>query len=235
MGYREDAINAVRRSLLPQIHFLLRGTFDGYAVSHTSAEEYVLTAECSEDELEAALEEMGFSRNPIAALKVRMDGNTAEGSWVWRASPLASKQLHIVLHDLENETGVDVYAHWECSWIRHPYKHYVARGYDAETGVDLTRQWFDRYAGEVVDGQGIEYEIDTSAKRRLSEYLSLSYYQTTEWAASIRSRLPLVDGGDESAIPIGGDESGPLSSADDESAGDEGGRNSVSPRVTDKI
>lgn len=80
MGYSEDALNALRRSLLPQLHYLLRGTFGGYAVSHTTADEYVLTAHCSEEALESLLERLGFSRNPIAALKVRMDGNTSEGS-----------------------------------------------------------------------------------------------------------------------------------------------------------
>lgn len=106
----EDFINAVRRSFLPQLHFLLRGTFGWYAISHTTADEYVLTAHCSEETIETVLERLGFSRNPIAALKVRTDGNTSEGSWVWRPSPLADDQLHVVIHDLRNEPGVDVYA-----------------------------------------------------------------------------------------------------------------------------
>ncbi len=218
MGFREDAVNAFRRSFLPQIHYLLQGTFGGYAVSHTSAEEYVLTTDCSEADLEKILAELGFSRNPIAALKVRTDGNTAEGSWVWRSSPLASYQLHIVLHDLENETGVDVYAHWECSWIRHPYNHYVARGYDAEKGVELARRWLEQYDGDVVgNGSGLEYEIDTSLERRLSESLSLSYYQLEELSAGIRDRISFSDG-DSSKV-------------DDR----DGQRDDVSPRITDDV
>ncbi|OVE85556.1 hypothetical protein [Natronolimnobius baerhuensis] len=216
MGYTEDFINAVRRSFIPQIHYLLRGTFGGYAVSHTTAKEYALTARCSEADLEDILEKLGFSRNPIASLKVRMDGNTSEGSWVWRASPLADNQLHIVLHELEDESGVDVYAHWECSWIRHPYKHYVARGYDADLGVELARRWLTDYGGDELEGTAVEYEIDSSASRRLSEYLSLSYYQFEDMFAAIRSRVPQLD--DEDDLDIDRD----------------GERDGVSPRIADR-
>ncbi|SEH15827.1 hypothetical protein SAMN04487967_2262 [Natronorubrum sediminis] len=217
MGLREDFVNGIRRSTWPQIHYLLKGTFDGYAVSHTTAEEYALTTRCSEEHLEDVLEKLGFSRNPIASLKVRMDGNTSEGSWVWRESPLADMQLHIVLHEIENAEKVDVYAHWECSWIRHPYKHYVARGYDAEKGVELARRWLINYDEECLNGSdGIGYEIDDSLSRRLSEYFSLSYYQIEETLASIRSRLPFVD-------------------ADRNRVIDRDGRDAVSPTITDEF
>ena len=184
MTYREDAVNAVRRSLLPQLHYLFAGTFGGYAVSHTTADEYALTAHCSEARLEAILAELGFSRNPIASLKVRLDGNTSEGSWVWRPSPLADHQLHIVLHAIEDAEKVDVYAHWELSWIRHPYKHYVARGYDAEKGVRLARKWLVDYERRCLNGSdGIAYEIDGS----------LSFHWVEERLAELKSRLPGVD------------------------------------------
>jgi hypothetical protein len=219
MGYREDAINAARRTIYPQIHYLLKGSFGGYAVTHTTADEYVLTAHCSEDEIESLLADLGFSRNPISAVKVRVDGNTAEGSWVWRASPLASYQLHVILHELNEVDGVDVYAHWECSWIRHPYKHYVARGYDAEKGVELTRRWLTDDDGKTLQGENcdIEYEVDDAISRQASEYFSLSYYRVKELVASAKSRLPFVDGDD-----------GHTRDGED-------GRTVVSPRITDKF
>ncbi|MFC6767339.1 hypothetical protein [Natrinema soli] len=213
----EDAINAFRRTIYPQIHFLLRGTFGGYAVSHTTADEYVLTAHCSEEAIEDVLEQVGFSRNPIAALKVRTDGNTSEGSWVWRPSLVADEQLHIVLHDLENESGVDVYAHWECSWIRHPYRHYLARGYDAEKGVALARHWLID-GDELACGPAIPYEIDHSLARRASEVFSLSYYRVEETVAAIKSKLPFVDPADRPQI-IERDDA----------------RDSVSPSITGKL
>ncbi|ELY40061.1 hypothetical protein [Natronorubrum tibetense] len=217
MGYREDFVNAVRRSTWPQLHYLISGSFDGYAVSHTTADEYALTTRCSEERLEEILSELGFSRNPIASLKVRTDGNTSEGSWVWRASPLADMQLHIVLHEVENAEKVDVYAHWECSWIRHPYKHYVARGYDAEKGVELARRWLINYDEECLNGSdGIDYEVDDSFTRQASEYLSISYYQVEEAVASARSRLPYVSGDGSLEIDR------------------EGERDGVSPRAVDR-
>ncbi|MCU4740015.1 hypothetical protein OB955_23250 [Halobacteria archaeon AArc-m2/3/4] len=221
MGYREDIVNAVRRSAIPQLHYLLDGTFGAYAVSHTTADEYVMTAHCDEDTIEAVLADIGFSRNPIASLKVRMDGNTSEGSWVWRPSPLSSWQLHIVLHQLEetDEDCVDVYAHWECSWIRHPYNHYTARGYDAEKGVELAKRWLEGYDGDAIESDELAYETDTSIYRRLSETFSLSYYQLKEHSMAVRSRLPLIDAtGDVS-----------LTHSEDD------GRSGVSPRITDRF
>ena len=218
MGYREDFTNAVRRSMWPQIHYLISGSFDGYAVSHTTADEYALTTHCSEERLEEILSELGFSRNPIASLKVRTDGNTSEGSWVWRASPLADMQLHIVLHEVGDAEKVDVYAHWECSWIRHPYKHYVARGYDAEKGVELARRWLINYDEECLNGSdGIDYEVDDSLSRKASEYLSVSYYQVEEAVTTLKSKLPAVD-----------NERNRVTSRED-------GRDAVSPTVTDEF
>ncbi|ELY51830.1 hypothetical protein [Natronorubrum bangense] len=218
MGYREDAINAVRRTIIPQLHYLFKSSFDGYAVSHTTADEYALTAHCSEATIEEILERLGFSRNPIASLKVRMDGNTAEGSWVWRESPLADNQLHIVLHELEDAEKVDVYAHWECSWIRHPYKHYVARGYDAQKGVELARRWLVDAGDERLNGSsGIEYEIDDSLSRRASQYLSVSYYQVEERLTALRSRLPVLGGNKNQIIDRDGE------------------RDAVSPTITDEF
>ncbi|SDR17630.1 hypothetical protein [Natronobacterium texcoconense] len=216
MGYTEDFVNAVRRSFIPQLHYLIEGSFGGYAVSHTTEDEYALTAHCSEDRLEEILADLGFSRNPIASLKVRMDGNTSEGSWVWRESPLSDDQLHIVIHELDDAEKVDVYAHWECSWIRHPYKHYVARGYDAEKGVELARRVLVNYDDEKLNGsRGISYEIDATASRKLSEYLSLSYYRVEELLENVKSRLPSV-GIDESLT-----------------VDRNGERDTVSPRITD--
>lgn len=202
MVYFEDLVNAVRRSFLPQVHYLLRGTFGGYAVSHTTVDEYALTARCSEARLEAILDELDFSRNPIASLKVRIDGNTSEGSWVWRPSPLADNQLHIVLHELEDGSGVDVYAHWECSWVRHPYKHYVARGYDAEIGVELARRWLTDYGGDELAGTEVPYEIDSSFSRRASESLSLSYYWLEDAIDAIKTTVPYLDTDDDETLVL---------------------------------
>jgi hypothetical protein len=190
MGFREDVVNAVRRRVWPGLHYLFAGTFDGYAVTHTTEDEYAMTVHCSEAEIERVLdEELGFSRNPVSALKVRLDGNTSEGSWVWRASPLADMQLHVVLHAVDGGT-VDVYAHWEYSWIRHPLKHYAAREYDAEKGVRLARAWLADHDGERYP-DGLPYRIEPSSHRRLRELLYATYH-VLEGTAAARYLDPFV-------------------------------------------
>ncbi|MFP8955990.1 hypothetical protein ACLI4Y_04620 [Natrialbaceae archaeon A-CW3] len=219
MGYRDDLVNGIRRSTIPQLHYLLEGTFGAYAVSHTTADEYVMTAHCSEADLEAALEELGFSRNPIAAVKVRLDGNTADGSWVYRDAPHSSHQLHVILHALEDRPNcVDVYAHWETSWIRHPYRHYTKQGYDAETGVALTRRLLTERDFECLDGD-LSYEVDTGLERRVSEHLSVSYYWAKDRWLALRSWLPLLDG----------------DGYDSHVTDRENERDTVSPRITNKF
>ncbi|MFD1511828.1 hypothetical protein [Halomarina rubra] len=176
MGFRQDFVNAVRRRVWPRIHHLLAGTVDGYAVTHTTEEEYVMTVHCSEADLERVLdEELGFSRNPISALKVRLDGNTAEGSWVWRDSLLADWQLHVVLHAVDGG-AVDVYAHWEYSWVTHPLEHYAGRGYDAEKGVRLARSWLADHDGEQFP-EGLPYRVESAAYRRGRELLYAVYHE----------------------------------------------------------
>jgi hypothetical protein len=211
MGFREDFTNAVRRRVWPQIHYLLEGTFDGYAVSHTTEDEYAVTVLCSEEELERALSEgLDFSRNPISALKVRLDGNTSEGSWVWRESPLADMQLHLVLHATD-EGHVDVYAHWEYSWITHPYKHYAARGYDAEKGVRMARRRLADHESQRFPN-GLPHEISAPYRRELRELFYRFYHRATDFLAARGLPVPSLSDGTE----------------DDE---DDDGRPTISPRI----
>ncbi len=195
MGFREDFVNAVRRRALPRLHYVLEGTFGGYAVSPTTEDEYALTAHCSEAELEAVLRDLGFSRNPVAALKVRVDGNTSEGSWVWRDSLLGDWQLHVVLH-VTDADHVDVYAHWELSWVRHPYKHYAARGYDAETGVRLAREWLGMYGSERFP-DGLPYEVEDLERREQRERRYRRLHRDPDSSAARDHPSPASDSGDD--------------------------------------
>ncbi|MFC5970706.1 hypothetical protein ACFPYI_05105 [Halomarina salina] len=219
MGFRQDFVNALRRHVWPSLHRLFE-PFGGYAVMHTTEEEYAMTVHCSEGTLERILdEELGFSRNPLSALKVRVDGNTSEGSWVWRESPLADWQLHLVLHvvddavdeDREGE-AVDVYAHWEYSWLTHPLKHYATRGYDAEKGVRLAREWLGRYDGEAFP-DGLPHAVESPRRRRARELLHATYYSLSEVSNAARYLAPFVDDPEERT---------------------EDGRRNVSPRLVDR-
>jgi len=120
--------------------------------------QYVGTLHMSEDDIEAILRQLGFRRNPVAFLKSRawspfdVDG-ISEGSWVWRSSLFADRQLHVTLFDNEDDGSYDVLAHWELSWIRHPIKHYRSEGFDPVGGreemvnrlAELEIHPFDRY------------------------------------------------------------------------------------------
>lgn len=138
----------------------------GYALSDTPPEEYVGTLHCPEPEVEELLSSLGFTRNIVASLKVRVDGNISDGSWVYRESLLTDHQLHVILH--QTEAGVETYAHWEYSSIRHPYRHYLARDYSAEKGVRITRSILE----EKTDGYGISWTIEPPYQRH-TWYISL--------------------------------------------------------------
>ena len=166
MGGSPDMYNSIRRRLLPAIHSVLDVIMGGYALSDTPPEEYVGTLDCSESEAEEMLASLGFSRNLVASLKVRVDGNVSDGSWVFRESLLADYQLHVIIH--EAESGIQTYAHWEYSSIRHPYHHYLAREYDPETGVQMMRSILT----ETSDRFGISWGIK-SPHRRYTWYISL--------------------------------------------------------------
>ncbi len=166
MGRPADIYNAFRRRIYPSFHGLLDVLVGGYALSDTPPEEYVGTLHCSEPEVEELLNSLGFTRNIVASLKVRVDGNVSDGSWVYRESLLADHQLHVILH--ETDTGVETYAHWEYSSIRHPYRHYLARDYSAEKGVRMMRSVLER----TTDGYGISWTIEPTYQRH-TWYLSL--------------------------------------------------------------
>ena len=188
MGRSADIYNAFRRRVYPGIHGMLDVLIGGYALSDTPPEEYVGTLHCAEPEVEDLLASMGFSRNLIASLKVRIDGNVSDGSWVYRDSVLADHQLHVILHQAEED--VAVYAHWEYSSMRHPYRHYLARDYDAEKGVKLLRSVLE----ETTAGYGISWTIEPS-HRRHSWYLSLMRMVSVDLARYVAGVRERFDGG----------------------------------------
>lgn len=152
--------NVVRRRLLPAVHSTLDLLIGGYALSDTPADEYVATLNCSESKTEALLSDLGFSRNLIASLKVRSDGNVSDGSWVFRESLLAEYQLHAILH--ETDEGTKLYAHWEHSSIRHPYSHYTAQEYSAEQGVSKMRSLLNHLS----TSHNIEWTVEPAFRRQ---------------------------------------------------------------------
>ena len=136
---------AVRRITLPVIDEVKERLFGGFAVSHSTEDEYAATLHCPQGELKDVLDEMGFAPSLFSALKIRYDRNTEDGSWVWRDSLTSDMQLHVVSHVREDSKAIDLYAHAERSKLTHPISHYRKVDYDAEGGVELFRRMLSSY------------------------------------------------------------------------------------------
>lgn len=132
-----DWVTRLRRRVLPTVH-RIKEPFGGFAQCTMHPSEYVGTVRRDLADFRPDLREMGFSPEPIASLKVHRDGRPSAGSWVRRPSLSADWQLHVTLFTGERD-AVEVFAHREYSWFRHPYKHYTAEGWDTAGGVSRMR------------------------------------------------------------------------------------------------
>lgn len=140
----------VRRWFLPTLH-RLKQPLGGFAQCTQHPAEYVGTVQRGLEEFRTDLEAMSFAPEPIASLKVHRDGRLSAGSWVRRPSPLSRWQLHVALFRTGSQT-LEVFAHREYSWIRHPYKHYTGEGWDKEAGVNRMRT--------LLRNHGISFDIE---------------------------------------------------------------------------
>ena len=84
--------------------------------------EYVGTVDRSMDEVIEVLRSMGFTWGPVSWYHQPPVGTSPDGSWTYRRSILADRQLHVVLV-ARGPGRVDVYAHEEENWLRHPVLH----------------------------------------------------------------------------------------------------------------
>lgn len=136
MGPRARWLERVRR----EVSTLLGRVFDERAGPRPITEgEYAGTLHRSLAETERLLWRYGFRRNPMSRLKTR-DGTPEVGSWVYRTSPLADRQLHVMLFP-GSRGGVDIYAHTEPSSV-HPLvgnDHFTGQRQNVAAGVSETR------------------------------------------------------------------------------------------------
>lgn len=158
MGHRQSFWVPLRRHAWPVVDCLL-APWGGYATGTTRPESYVGTVQVDTDRFERLLHyELDFIRNPIAAFKQRTSGAPSGGSWVWRESLFAHRQLHVVLFPVDD--GTAVYAHWEYSWLRHPIRHYRIEELDASGGVETLRERLDDHESEAFP-DGIPYRVES--------------------------------------------------------------------------
>lgn len=119
---------------------------------------YVGTVHRPIDEVESELRDGGFTWDPLSVYHYTLEGDAADGSWAYRSSWRADRQVHVVLFAEGSET-TDVYAHDEFNWSRHPVKH--AREVDIRRyeGRAEVRRW--------LDDRGLAYERDSVPLRRI--------------------------------------------------------------------
>lgn len=157
-------------TLQPDLSYRVRGVLGplltrlaetvGQPEYHLRNSEYVGTVQQPLDELTETLDSYGFEWDPLAWYHQPPVGSDPNGSWVYRPSKLADRQLHVILV-AHSPAYIDVFAHEEYNWLRHPVKHFRQVGIEREAGRDDLRQWVER--------QGIEVDVNSRSRRRLTD------------------------------------------------------------------
>ncbi len=132
--------------MLPLLDRLLRRHAPGqhYAAYQLSLDEVVGTIDATPEAVERLLWESGAKRMPLAALKDLPDGRVERGSWAYRDSLLASKQVHVML--FATATGETLVAAHEEANALSPFRaleHYRGVGYDVPAGERAVRERLD--------------------------------------------------------------------------------------------
>jgi hypothetical protein len=112
--------------------------------------EYVGTVRLPMEELIAELRAGGFAWGPFSWYHQPPVETDPNGSWTYRRSLLADRQLHVVLSAQARE-HVAVYAHEEYNWLRHPVKHGKQVGIDREKGAAEMRRWLETRGLDISD------------------------------------------------------------------------------------
>ena len=84
--------------------------------------EYVGTVRQPLDEFTETLQKHGFEWDPLAWYHQPPVGSEPNGSWTYRRTLLADSQIHVIFIAHSPEY-IDVFAHEEYNWLRHPIKH----------------------------------------------------------------------------------------------------------------
>lgn len=124
---------------------------------HIRRTEYVGTVDRPIDDLEAELRANGFTWAPFSLYHRTPMETSTDGSWSYRSSALADRQLHVVLFTQTPER-VDIYAHLEYNWLRHPIRHARQIDIRREEGARRMRRW--------LDAQGMEYDHEWVIRRK---------------------------------------------------------------------
>ena len=148
LGPAADFWELVRRLLLPVLDRVARRRLPGdhYAAYELPLREVVGTIDATPEQVEQLLWDAGATRMPLAALKtLRFEDIEAVevGSWAFRDSLFARRQVHVMLFAMDGQTVVA--AHAEASALN-PWTaldHYRGVGLSAEAGAREVRRRLD--------------------------------------------------------------------------------------------
>jgi hypothetical protein len=121
--------------------------------------EYVGTVRRPLDEFTETLQKHGFEWDPLAWYHQPPVGSEPNGSWAYRQTLLADRQIHVILIAHSPEY-IDVFAHEEYNWLRHPIKHLRQVGIKRKAGRHKMRHWFESH--------GIEVDVNSRRRRRVT-------------------------------------------------------------------
>lgn len=144
---RSTVPHRIRRRIGPTIDRLARRV--GQPEYRVWPAGYVGTVSMPRPELEAMLHDLGFRWNPLSLFHYTLVGESSDGSWVYRPSVFADRQLHVVLYG-KGSSWTDIYAHTEFSWIRHPLKHAKEEEIRRAEGAVTMRRMLEQF--------GVEYD-----------------------------------------------------------------------------
>jgi len=146
LGPAADWWETLRRWLLPLLDRIARERLPGdhYASYELASREIVGVIDAPPERVEQLLWEAGARRMPLAALKRLPDGRVEIGSWAFRESPLARRQVHVMLFATA-EGRTLVAAHEEASALNPwtAWDHYRGVGLSAEKGERAVRERLD--------------------------------------------------------------------------------------------
>lgn len=159
VNFQPDFLYRIRQYIGPIITRLARSLGQPeYRIHQT---EYAGTVRLPMKELISELKTVGFTWGPFSWYHQPPVQTAPNGSWTYRRSLLADRQLHVILVAQAPE-NVAVYAHGEYNWLRHPIKHGKQLGIDRETGAREMRR--------VLETRGLDVS-DESRKRRHAAHL----------------------------------------------------------------
>lgn len=153
---RSSALRRLRHRVGPWLDRIANAV--AQPTTHVCPPGYVATVDLSIADLEAELRDGGFSWDPLSAYHYTPEGAARTVAGRYRSSPLADRQLHVVLF-AQGPDRTDVYAHDEFSWLRCPIRH--AREVDVRRteGVAEMRRW--------LDARGLAYDRDSRLRREV--------------------------------------------------------------------